>query len=70
MRLRRRLKRLKRIVRRPFEWLGIFLALAFFAVLPRRAMLAVCDFASAGNRYEMRNRLCLWMPMPAADPAR
>jgi lauroyl/myristoyl acyltransferase len=47
MRLKRRLKRLKRIVRRPFEWLGIFLALAFFAVLPRRAMLAVCDFASA-----------------------
>ena len=23
---------------------------------------AVCDFASAGNLYEMRNRLCLWMP--------
>ena len=22
----------------------------------------VCDFASAGNRYDMRNRLCLWMP--------
>ena len=30
----------------------------------------VCDFASAGNLYEMRNRLCLWMPMPAATPAR
>ena len=30
----------------------------------------VCDFASAGNRYEMRNRLCLWMPMPDATPAR
>ena len=29
----------------------------------------VCDFASAGNLYEMRNRLCLWMPMPAT-PAR
>ena len=25
----------------------------------------VCDFASAGNLYDMRNRLCLWMP--AAD---
>ena len=46
MRLRRRLKRLKRVVRRPFEWLGILVALAFFAVLPRRAMLAVCDLAS------------------------
>ncbi len=22
----------------------------------------VCDFASAGNQYDMRNRLCLWMP--------
>ena len=22
----------------------------------------VCDFASAGNLYDMRNRLCLWMP--------
>lgn len=22
----------------------------------------VCDFASAGNCYDMRNRLCLWMP--------
>ena len=30
----------------------------------------VCDFASAGNLYEMRNRLCLWMPMAAAAPAR
>ena len=47
MSFRRRLKKLKRAVRRPFEWLGIFLALAVFAVLPRRAMLAVCDFASS-----------------------
>ena len=30
----------------------------------------VCDFASAGNLYDMRNRLCLWMPMPAANPER
>ena len=30
----------------------------------------VCDFASAGNRYEMRNRLCLWMPMADANPIR
>ena len=22
----------------------------------------VCDFASAGNQYDLRNRLCLWMP--------
>lgn len=22
----------------------------------------VCDFASAGNQYDMRNRLCVWMP--------
>ncbi len=40
-------KRAKHILRRPFEWLGIALALAIIAFLPRRAMLAVADFASA-----------------------
>ena len=43
----RRWKALKRALRRPFEWLGIGLGLAVFSFLPRRAMLAVCDFVSA-----------------------
>lgn len=24
----------------------------------------VCDYASAGNQYDLRNRLCVWMPKP------
>ncbi len=40
-------KPFRRALRRPFEWLGILLGLAVFANLPHRAMLAVCDFASA-----------------------
>ena len=39
-------KHTRRILRIPFEWFGIFLGLAVFAFLPRRAMQAVCDFAS------------------------
>ena len=40
-------KRIKRALRRPFEWLGIGLGIAVLSNLPRRWMLAVCDFASA-----------------------
>lgn len=39
-------KKLKRAVRIPFEWMGIWLALAVIGSLPRRAVLAVADFAS------------------------
>lgn len=40
-------KKIKRILRRPFEWLGIGLGIAVFSNLPRRWMLGVCDFVSA-----------------------
>ena len=45
--LRRRAKRFMRILRRPFEWLGIALGFLVLASLPRRCMLAFCDFISA-----------------------
>ena len=37
-------------MRRPFEWIGIGIGYAVFMFVPRRAMLAVCDFA-AGVMY-------------------
>ena len=40
------MKQIKRKLRRPFEWLGIFIAELVFANLPRRAMQRVADFAS------------------------
>ncbi len=40
-------KPFRRALRRPFEWLGILLGLVVFSNLPHRAMLAVCDVASA-----------------------
>jgi lauroyl/myristoyl acyltransferase len=42
-----KVKKIKRILRIPFEWLGIGLGFAAFAFLPRRAMLGVCDAVSA-----------------------
>jgi lauroyl/myristoyl acyltransferase len=42
----RNVKRIKRILRLPFEWLGIMLGIAVFSNLPRRWMLGVCDFVS------------------------
>ena len=43
----RRLKQVKRVLRRPFEWVGIGLGLLIFSNLPRGWMLGVCDFVSA-----------------------
>lgn len=40
-------KKIKRILRRPFEWLGIGIGIAVFSNLPRRWMLGLCDFISA-----------------------
>jgi lauroyl/myristoyl acyltransferase len=55
--------KLKRAVRLPLEWLGIWLGVAVFAFLPRRAMLALCDALSAamycfdrkGRRFALAN---------------
>ena len=43
----RRFKTVKRVLRRPFEWLGITLGFLVLSSLPRKGLLAVCDFASA-----------------------
>ena len=40
-------KKIKRILRRPFEWLGIGIGIAVFSNLPRKWMLGFCDFISA-----------------------
>lgn len=40
-------KRLRRALRRPFEWLGVLLGVLVFTPLPRRALLAACDAAGA-----------------------
>ncbi len=44
---RRTKKRILQHIRRPFEWIGIALGFAVFSLLPRRALFAVSDFASA-----------------------
>ena len=51
------MKIVKRLVRRPFEWLGIGLAWLLLAHLPRKAMLACCDAAaSVGWLLDARGR--------------
>lgn len=47
MSLRRKFKKAKRALRRPFEWLGICTAMAVLCPLPRRALLEAADAASA-----------------------
>ena len=46
MSLGRRAKNWMRVLRVPFEWLGIGLGILLFSWLPRRAMLFVCDVIS------------------------
>ena len=53
--MRRRYKRLLRALRRPFEWVGVFLGYLVLSNLPRRAMLAVCDLV-AGIMYLLDRR--------------
>ena len=58
-----RLKRLKRTVRRPFEWLGIWLGMLVLSNLSHRALFAVCDvlsrvmyrFDERGKRRSLEN---------------
>lgn len=50
MRLRHRTRHRLRLLRVPFEWLGIGLGIVAFMWLPRRMMLALCDFL-AGVMY-------------------
>ncbi len=74
--MHRRQKEFLRKLRRPFEWAGIGFGLLVFANLPRRALLAVCDFASAvmyacdrrGRALSLRNlRIVLRGEAGAAD---
>lgn len=74
--MHRRQKEFLRKLRRPIEWAGIGLGLLVFANLPRRALLAVCDFASAvmyacdrrGRALSLRNlRIVLRGEAGAAD---
>lgn len=46
MSARRKVKRLLRTLRIPFEWIGIWLGLAVLSSLPHRWMLGLCDFIS------------------------
>lgn len=39
-------KKIKRILRRPLEWLGVGLGIVVFSSLPRRWILGLCDFVS------------------------
>ena len=43
----KKLKRLKRLVRRPFEWLGIGLGWLVFAHVSHRMLFRICDFIAA-----------------------
>ena len=60
---KRTLKKLKLALLRPFEWFGIALGLLVFTFLPRKAVLAVADFASRifyrfdtkGRRHALEN---------------
>ena len=47
MKSHRNRKPIRRGLRRPFEWLGIFLGIAILGNLPHRLLFALCDFASA-----------------------
>ncbi len=47
MSFKRKLKKAKRVLRLPFEWLGIGLGVALFSSLPRAAVLGAADFASS-----------------------
>lgn len=59
----RKIKKIKRALRRPVEWLGIFVGIAVFSFLPRGWMLGLCDFISfvmyrfdgAGRRLALAN---------------
>ena len=43
----KKLKRFKRLVRRPFEWLGIGLGWLVFAHVSHRMLFRICDFIAA-----------------------
>jgi len=45
--VKRKLKRAKRVLRRPFEWLGIALGWLVFAHVSHKMLFRICDFIAA-----------------------
>lgn len=76
MKLNRRQKNFIRLLRRPFEWLGVIAGLAVFSFLPRRLLLALCDAVSAvmyvcdrrGRRLALVNLRIVTGRLDAAAP--
>ena len=57
MKRRRRKKPIKRGLRRPFEWFGIFLGVAILSNLPHSWLFGLCDFiAAVMYRFDRRGR--------------
>ena len=55
--MKRKLKRAKRALRRPFEWLGIALGWLVFAHVSHRMLFRICDFlAAVGYRIDRAGR--------------
>ena len=53
----KKLKRFKRLVRRPFEWLGIGLGWLVLAHVSHRMLFRICDFiAAVGYRFDRKGR--------------
>lgn len=53
----RKLKRLKRRLRLPFEWLGIWLGWLVLAHVSHRMLFRICDFVSSlGYRFDRKGR--------------
>lgn len=69
-------KRIKRFLRRPFEWFGIFLAELVFTSVSHRTLFRMCDFASAvffrfdrkGRRLALANLRVIEGLAPAPVP--
>ena len=55
--MKRKLKRAKRVLRRPFEWLGIALGWLVFAHVSHKMLFRICDFiAAVGYRIDRSGR--------------
>ena len=53
----KKLKRFKRLLRRPFEWLGIGLGWLVFAHVSHRMLFRICDFiAAVGYHLDRKGR--------------
>ena len=72
MSLKARWKKVKRTLRRPFEWLGIGLGVLILSSLPHKWLMGVCDFLSAvmyafdgrGRRRALQNLRIVFGTIP------